>query len=246
MYLTTRVVTRHGATPGCSGCVGLGPHTEACRVRLEKALADERADPVEAPPGPNTQPATESQERAPAAQQEPASSSSGPAAPMPTQNLQNELMDSPKELGAQERRERKGARPSETPTSEISERPAVKARPASPPMIVPMANSRPRRGCVAVRGNRSVHDRDPDAGQSRNQLRFVDYEDPSATEAIEANDARTGEKLDSEEVRKGRTKEVRELDEFEVKMESTNQGMRVTPGKLQAQASKRVDDHRCV
>ena len=42
VYLTTRVVARHGATPGCSGCVGLGPHTEACRVRLEKALADER------------------------------------------------------------------------------------------------------------------------------------------------------------------------------------------------------------
>ena len=45
------------------------------------------------------------------------------------------------------------------------------------------------------------------------------YEDPAATEAIEASDARTGEKLDSEEVRKGRAKEVRELDEFEVKME---------------------------
>ena len=52
-------------------------------------------------------------------------------------NLQNEQMDSPMELGAQERRERKGARPTETPTSEISGRPVVKARPASPPMIVP-------------------------------------------------------------------------------------------------------------
>ena len=41
---------------------------------------------------------------APAAQQEPASSSSGPAAPVPTQNLQNEQMDSPMELGAQEQR----------------------------------------------------------------------------------------------------------------------------------------------
>ena len=46
VYLTTRVVARHGTTPGCSGCVGLGPCTEACRVLLEKALAD--ADPVEA------------------------------------------------------------------------------------------------------------------------------------------------------------------------------------------------------
>ena len=59
----------------------------------KKALADEKADPVEAPVGPNTQPATESQESAPAAQQEPASSSSGPAAPTPAQNFQNEQMD---------------------------------------------------------------------------------------------------------------------------------------------------------
>ena len=43
--------------------------------------------------------------------------------------------------------------------------------------------------------------------------------DPGATEAIEAFDAKTAEMLDSEEVRKGRAKEVRELDEFEVKME---------------------------
>ena len=64
-----------------------------------------------------------SQESAPVAQQVPASSSSGPAAPMPTQNFQNEQMDSPVELGPTERRERKGARPSETPTSEISGRP---------------------------------------------------------------------------------------------------------------------------
>ena len=90
VYLTTKVVAKHGATPGCSGCVGLGPHTDASRVRLEKALADERADPVEAPVGPITEPATESQESAPAAQQEPASSSFGLAAPMPAQNFQNE------------------------------------------------------------------------------------------------------------------------------------------------------------
>ena len=147
VYLTTKVVARHGATPGCSGCVGLGPHTEACRVRSEKALADERTNPVEAPVGPIIEPATESQESASVAQQEPASSSFGPAAPMPTQNLQNEQMDSPMELGAQERRERKGARPSETPTSEISGRPVVKARPASPPLIVPMAEGS---GTVAV------------------------------------------------------------------------------------------------
>ena len=66
--------------------VVLGPHTEACRVRLEKALADERASagPVGTGVGPIVEPATESQEPAPVAQQEPASSSSGLAAPMPT------------------------------------------------------------------------------------------------------------------------------------------------------------------
>ena len=61
-------------------------------------------------------------------------------------------------------------------------------------------------------------------------IAVVDY-DPSATEAIEAYDARTGEKLDSEEVRKGRANEVRELDEFEVKMEVDESEMRSTPGK---------------
>ena len=69
-------------------------------------------------------------------QQELPSSSSCPAAPMPIQNLQNEQMESPMKLGAQERRERKGARPSKTPTSEISGRPVVKGRPASLPVIV--------------------------------------------------------------------------------------------------------------
>ena len=103
VYLTTGVVARHGATRGCSGCVGLGPHAEACRVRLEKALADERADPVGTGVRPITEPTAKSQEPAPAAQQEPASSSSGPAAQMPTQNFQKEQMDSPKELGAQKK-----------------------------------------------------------------------------------------------------------------------------------------------
>ena len=119
----------------------LGPHTEACRVRLKKALADARADPVETPVGPITEFTAESQEPTPVSQQEPVTSSSGPATPMPTQNLQNEQMDSPMELGPQERREREGSRPSETPTSEIYGRPVVEARPASPPMIVPTADS---------------------------------------------------------------------------------------------------------
>ena len=216
-------------------------------------MADERADPVEAPVGPITEPATESQESAPAAQQEPASSSSGPTAPMPTQNFQNEQMDSPMELGPQERRERKGARPSETPTSEISGRPVVKARPTPPPMIVPTAEgsgtvvlSTPASsskdemtigGLYVIDGIDVVATLVPEEDvwqleatetcttemqmQDREQesIAVVDYEDPSATEAIEAYEARTSEKLDSEEVRKARAKDVRELDEFEVKIE---------------------------
>ena len=62
-------------------------------------------------------------------------------------------------------------------------------------------------------------------------IAVVDCEDPIAAEAIEAYDARTGEKLDTEEVRKGRAKKARELDEFEVKMEVVESDMRLTPGK---------------
>ena len=69
--------------------------------------------------------------------------------------------------------------------------------------------------------------------QDREQesIAVVDYEDSSTTEAMEAYDARTGDRLDSEEVRKGRAKEARELDEVEVKMEVDESEMRVTPGK---------------
>ena len=257
VYLTTKVVARHGATPGCSGCVGLGPHTEACRVRLEKALADERADPVEAPAGTITEPATESQESAPAKQQEPASSSTGPAAPMPAQNLQNEQMDSPMELGPQERLERKGARPGETPTSEISGRPVVKARSASPPMIVPTAEgsgsvvlSAPASsstdemtmgGLYVIDGIDVVATLIPEEDvwqfeatetcTTETQMQDGEQdEDSSAAEAIKAYDARTGEKLDFEDVRKGRANEVREIDEFEVKMEVDESEIRSIPG----------------
>ena len=74
---------------------------------------------------------------------------------------------------------------------------------------------------MAIRGNRGVLNRD--------------YEDPSTTEAIEAYDARTGERLDSEEVRKGRAKEVQELDEFQVKMEVDESEMRMTPARKSGQ-----------
>ena len=59
----------------------------------------------------------------------------------------------------------------------------------------------------------------------------VDYEDPGTTEIIEAFDVRTGERLDSEEVRTGRAKEVQELDELDDRKEFDESEMRVTPGK---------------
>ena len=206
--------------------------------------------------GPIAEPATEPQQPAPATQQEPSSSSSG---------LAVKQLDSPMEMGAQERRERKGARPSETPSSEFSERPVVKARPASPPTIGPTAegsgtivfsatasSSKDKMmigGLCVIDGIDVLATLVPeeDAWQFEaagtctieTQLRdreqesvaFVDNEDPSTSETVEAYDARTGEKLDSEEVRKGRAKEVRELDEFEVKMEVDESETRVTLGK---------------
>ena len=89
--------------------------------------------------GPIADPTVESQ--APASTEQKESSSSPPdvAPPTPTQNPQDEQMDSPMELDTQEHRERKEARPSETPASDSSGRPLVKARPALPPMIVPTA-----------------------------------------------------------------------------------------------------------
>ena len=271
MYLPTKAVAKCVATLGCSGCVGRGSHTEGCRVRWEKALADEKASAgvLGAGVGPIEGLVTEPQQPALAAQQEPASSSSGLAVPMPSQSPQNEQPDSPMEMGAQERRERKGARPSETPPSEISERPVVKARPASPPTFVPTAEGS---GTIVLSaadssskdemmmGGLYVIDGidveatlvpEEDAWQfeaaetciPETQLRnreqesiaVVDLEDLSTSETIEAYDARTGEKLDTEEVRKGRAKEVRELDEFEVKMEVDESEMRVIPGKKSGQ-----------
>ena len=159
------------------------------------------------------------------------------------------------ELGAQERNERKGARPSETPTSEISGRPVVKAMPASPPMIVPTADGS---GAVVLSASASsskdemslyvIDEIDvvatlvpEDVWQfeatetcttetqmqegEKESIPVVDYENPKAY------DARTGGKLDSVEVRKTRAKEVRKLDEFEVKMEVDESEVRSTPGK---------------
>ena len=140
VYLTTRVVARHGATPGCSGSVGLGPHTEACRVRWkrqwptrEQILSKRQLDQsLSLPPSPKNQHQRHSRNQR-----------LHPVLLRRCQhNFQNEQMDSAVELGPQECRVRKGARPSETPTSEISQKDQWrKARPASLPMIVSTAKS---------------------------------------------------------------------------------------------------------
>ena len=61
---------------------------------------------------------------------------------------------------------------------------------------------------------------------------IVDREDPSVSKTINAHEARTGEKLDSEEMPKNKkAKEVQELDEFEVIMEVDKSEIRMTPGQ---------------
>ena len=74
-------------------------------------------------------------------QQEPSTSPSfSLTAPMqePTQNVQNEQMDSPMEMGAQEHRVQRKVRLNETLSSEMSKRPVVKAKPAHSSMIASM------------------------------------------------------------------------------------------------------------
>ena len=84
---------------------------------------------------------------------------------------------------------------------------------------------------MAVRGITDVHNRDSVAGQRAGLDCGCERRGSWTSETVEAYDARTGERLDySEEVRKGRAKEVRELDEVEVKREVDESEMRVTPG----------------
>ena len=143
MHLTIEIVLRIRATPGCSGCAGSRSHTGACQVRSRRTLVDakesESSRTVRAGAGsivkmPVEQPTA-------VMQQEPLLSPfSSPTVPMqgPTQNVQNELMDSPMEMGAQEQRERRKVRLKETLPSEMSKRPVVKAKSAHPSMLASM------------------------------------------------------------------------------------------------------------
>ena len=102
MHLTIEIVLRIGATPGCSGCAGSRSHTEVCRVRSRRTLVDakesESSRAVGAGIGSIAKMIVELQQPTAVMQQEPSPSpSSSPTAPMqePTQNVQNEQMDSP-------------------------------------------------------------------------------------------------------------------------------------------------------
>ena len=123
MHLTVEIVLRIGAKPGCSGCAGSRSHTEACRVRSRRTFADakesESSRAVGAGVGSIAKMTVELQQE-------------------PTQNIQNELMDSPTEMGAQEHREQRRVRLNETLPSEMSKRPVVRAKSAHPSMIAPM------------------------------------------------------------------------------------------------------------
>ena len=145
MRLTIEIAMRIGATPGCSGCAGSRSHTEACRIRSRRTLADakesESSRAVGAGVGSIAKMTVELQQPTVVMQQEPSSLSSfSPAAPVqePTQDFRNELMDSPMEMGAQEHREQRKVRLNETLSSEMSKRPVVKAKSAHPSMIAPM------------------------------------------------------------------------------------------------------------
>ena len=135
MRLTTKIVMRIGATPGCSGYARSTSHTEALRVQSRRTLADakesESSRAVGAGVGAIAKMTVELEQPTAVMQQEPSPSPFfSPAAPMqePTQDIQNEQMDSPMEMGAQEHREQRCVRLNETLSSEMSKRPVVKAK----------------------------------------------------------------------------------------------------------------------
>ena len=148
MRLTIEIVMRIGATPGCSGCAGSRSHTEACRVRSRRTLANakesESSRTVGAGVGSIAKITVELQQ-----------STGGDAAGTVTITIfqsycadartdtkhQNEQMDSLMEMGTQEHREQRGVRLNETLSSEMSKRPVVKAQPAYSPTIAPMMES---------------------------------------------------------------------------------------------------------
>ena len=170
-------------------------------------------------------------------QQEPSPSPSpfsSRTAPMqePTQNIQNELMDSPMQMGAQEHREQRKVRLYETLSSEMSKRPVVKATPTIASMMeslgsivllypAPSSKDEATTGSLhAIDGIDVVTALVPEEAvwQSEvmktwaREIQFqdgelesvatVNLEDPSVSKTINVCEARSGEKLDSKEMRK--------------------------------------------
>ena len=145
MRLTIETAMRIGVTPGCSGCAGSRSHTEACRVRSRRTLADATESKslraVGAGVGSIAKMTVELQQPTVVMQQEPSPSPfSSPTVQMqePTQDIQKELMVSPIKMGAQEHREQRKVQLNETLSSEMSRRPVVKAKSTHPSMIAPM------------------------------------------------------------------------------------------------------------
>ena len=145
MHLTIEIVLRIGATHGCSGCAGSRSHTGACQVRSRRTLVDAKESESSRAVGARVGSIAKNDRGAPTANSGDAVGTVtiiifSPSVPMegPTQNVQNELMDSPMDMGAQEHRERRKVRLDETLPGEMSKRPVVKAKSAHPSMIAPM------------------------------------------------------------------------------------------------------------
>ncbi|CAK0793479.1 unnamed protein product [Prorocentrum cordatum] len=244
LYLTRAIVQKYGATPGCSGCAGLGPHTEACRARLEKLVADAAAGPrgiavgtpLTARPDPGP----------PAGAAEPSSAASGDAPRTPAggdggRGAAAEGM----EVDRADTSPRRGRSAAEAFPQAAPERPTAKVR-SQPPVAIPAvggagtvvvseSEARSSTDDVMIGGlhvidgvdvvamlipeedewrlaamDDSNYETISDDSQS-DMIGEVNYEDPASAEGIVAYDSRTGEQLDSEEVRKGRSKELRDL-----------------------------------
>ena len=226
MRLTIEIVMRIGATPGSSDCARSKSHTEACRVRSRRTLADAKESGV----GSIAKMTVEEKQPTVVMQQEPSSSpfSSPTAMQDSTQNIQNELMDSQTEMGAQEHKEQKKVRLNETLSSEMSKRPVVKAKSAHPSMIAPMmgrlgstvflesAPSSKDETAVCTRLTEwtlwqllrmcdSSRWRKRQDGEQES-VAIVIRQDPSVSKTINVHQAKTGEKLDSEESGTGKPK----------------------------------------
>ncbi|CAK0840370.1 unnamed protein product, partial [Prorocentrum cordatum] len=264
LYLTRAIVQKYGPTPGCSGCAGLGPHTEVCRARLEKMVADAAAGPRGIAVG--TPLAARPDPGPPAGAAEPSSAASGDAPRTPAggdgsggvaaENMEVDRADASTQRG----RPAAVAFPQEAP-----ERPTAKVR-SQPPVAIPAvggagtvvvseSEARSSTDDVMIGGLHVIDGVDvvamliPEEDEWRlaamddgnfetttddsqsDMIGEVNYEDPASAEGIVAYDSRTGEQLDSEEVRKGRSKELRDLAEFEVKVEVDESEMISKPGK---------------